>query len=188
MFFSRASSYGILTVIYLALVSDKQPRPIRTIADDLEIPPAFLAKIVQTLVQQGIVCSYKGPGGGVKLAWPPSELTLGQVVIAIDGVDYQSTCLLGMPGCSTRSQCLFQACRNKIQSGFSDLLSDQSLSQVARTFKGQMDLSFWQKSNKISFLILTDIESAQCRFFLHLSAAYLCKVRKILCILVYPCA
>ena len=52
MFFSRASSYGILTVIYLASVTDSGPRPIRTIAEGLDIPSAFLAKIVQTLPQK----------------------------------------------------------------------------------------------------------------------------------------
>ena len=137
MFFSRASSYGILTVIYLALTIDNGPRPIRIIAENLDIPSAFLAKIVQTLVQQGIVYSRKGPGGGVQLAQSPNELTLGQVVVAIDGVDYRSKCLLGMPGCSARSRCLFKACQNKIQSGFSDLLSNQNVSQVALTFKGK---------------------------------------------------
>jgi Rrf2 family nitric oxide-sensitive transcriptional repressor len=141
MVFSRASSYGILTVIYLAQLSDERPRPIRTIADGLGIRAAFLAKIVQTLVQQGIICSHKGPGGGIRLARSPKELTLGQVVVAIDGVDYQSICILGMPGCSSRRECLFQACKNKIQSGISELLSDQNVFQVAMTFKGQTGLS-----------------------------------------------
>lgn len=145
MFFSRASSYGILTVIYLALTVDNGPRPIRMIAEGLDIPSAFLSKIVQTLVQQGIVFSRKGPGGGVQLAYSPKELTLGQVVVAIDGVDYRSKCLLGMPKCSARSQCLFQACQNKIQSGFSDLLLDQNVLQVAMTFKGQAAFSFIDK-------------------------------------------
>ncbi len=152
MIFSRASSYGILTVIYLTLAADRRPIRVRAIADSLGISSTFLAKIVQTLVQQGIICSFKGPGGGIRLARSPKELTLGQVVVAIEGIDHQAICVLGMPGCSMRKRCLFRACQNKIQHGLSYLLSDQNVFQVASDFNKERMVHALLKNDKMILL------------------------------------
>ena len=128
MGFSRGCGYGILTVLYLASKSDRRPRTIRDIAANLEIPFPFLTKIARTLVLKGILCSHKGPGGGMTLARPATEITLGQVVTVIDGSE--RSCVLGVPGCSGEEECPFWECRNKIQSGMDDLLERKTVSQV----------------------------------------------------------
>ncbi len=80
-------------------------RPIRQIADALDVSFHFLTKILQVLTHAKIMESYKGPNGGVRLAKPPEELFLIDIVEAIDGTSVFSTCLLGLPGCGVETPC-----------------------------------------------------------------------------------
>ncbi len=108
MFLSRPSEYGIQIVLHLARNIPDGFVPVRTLAEDCGIPFYFLGKICHRLTRGGILDSYKGPNGGVTLARPADEITLLQVVEALDGLDGFDGCLLGLAICDNDHPCPFQ--------------------------------------------------------------------------------
>ncbi|MEP0547282.1 MAG: Rrf2 family transcriptional regulator [Rhodothermales bacterium] len=105
MLLSKACEYGIRSVLYLTKDGTGAYVPIRSISDALGIPYHFLAKIVQTLAQADVLTSSRGPSGGVALARPASQIKLKEIVVAIDGTDIFTECVLGLPGCGERKPC-----------------------------------------------------------------------------------
>ena len=77
--------YGLLAVYYLAKNQDKKLVITQSIADEYDIPPAYLHKILQNLVKVGILKSKRGPGGGLLLAKSPKKISMLEIIEAIDG-------------------------------------------------------------------------------------------------------
>ncbi|MEO6317679.1 MAG: Rrf2 family transcriptional regulator [Acidimicrobiales bacterium] len=69
----------------LATLPADQALPAARLAEFHEVPPAYLAKAMQALTSARITESRSGPLGGYRLARPPAEVTLLQVVLAVDG-------------------------------------------------------------------------------------------------------
>ncbi len=103
---SKTCEYGIRSVLHIATVQKAEEYvPVRAVAEHLNISYHFLAKIVQTLAQEGILISYRGPNGGVALARSADRITLREIVTAIDGEELFFECLLGLPGCGEQRPC-----------------------------------------------------------------------------------
>lgn len=91
-------------------VARNHPRamPVNDIADAVDAPRGYLAKILSELARTGILGSARGPGGGFRLMKDPSALVLADVVHAIDGTE-ERRCLLGrgrcgeVPGCTAHA-------------------------------------------------------------------------------------
>jgi Rrf2 family protein len=85
---TRASSYALQAVAYMAnQKKGKEDRPIpsHTIADERNIPERFLLKVLKPLVSAQILLSIKGPNGGYRLARQASDISILDVVEAVDG-------------------------------------------------------------------------------------------------------
>ena len=78
---------------------------IGTISEELDISFPFLTKIFQKLNDAGLLDSRRGPNGGVALTLPAEEITLYEIVVAIDGDDLFEECVLGLPGCGEAEPC-----------------------------------------------------------------------------------
>jgi len=89
---TRASSYALHAVAYMALQKTDKPVASHHIAQARGIPERFLLKVLKPLVSARVLMSVKGPNGGYRLARPPSEITLLEVVEAIDGDDPAFRC------------------------------------------------------------------------------------------------
>lgn len=105
LIFSRQCEYAIQALIYLAKKPSGQWTSIKEIAEQLKIPQHFLGKIMQALSTKGTLNSQKGLFGGFKLAKPSKEISLFDIVEAIDGDGYRTSCVLGFPDCSANSPC-----------------------------------------------------------------------------------
>lgn len=105
--FSKACEYGIRATIYIAMQSKDGIRvSLKDIADQIDSPVAFTAKILQVLAKHHVVDSVKGPAGGFEIA--PSKvgkIKLSQIVFAIDGDSIYKGCGLGLPKCSASQPC-----------------------------------------------------------------------------------
>jgi len=75
------------------------------ISKELDISFHFLTKIFQSLTQNNILESYRGPNGGVALVKPPDQIFLIDIVKILDGADFFDKCLLGLPGCGNFDPC-----------------------------------------------------------------------------------
>jgi Rrf2 family protein len=82
---TRAASYAIHALVYRA--SQKHNRPIAShhIAHARGIPERFLLKVLKPLVSARVLLSIKGPNGGYRLARPAGDITLLEVLEAVDG-------------------------------------------------------------------------------------------------------
>ncbi|MCA1801867.1 MAG: Rrf2 family transcriptional regulator [Rhodothermaceae bacterium] len=105
MFISKSCSYGIRSVAYLSGYPQGRYVPIRDISSDLNISYHFLTKILQMLTAANILISSRGAGGGVALAREAAAITLYDLIIAIDGDELFTGCLLRLPGCGTKTPC-----------------------------------------------------------------------------------
>jgi Rrf2 family protein len=83
---TRASSYALHAVMYMASQKDKDgPIPSHLIAHDRGIPERFLLKVLKPLVVAQLLHSIKGPHGGYRLARPAREITVLDIIEAVDG-------------------------------------------------------------------------------------------------------
>ncbi|MCD9016766.1 RrF2 family transcriptional regulator [Parachryseolinea silvisoli] len=119
--FSKACEYGIRAMIYIAQQSRQGERVgLKDVAQGIDSPEAFMAKILQALSRQGLVQSVKGPNGGFYMDAPGLKVTLAEVVLAIDGDQLFTGCGLGLPECNEKKPCPihdeFKLIRNKIKS------------------------------------------------------------------------
>jgi len=89
---SEGVEWGIHCVTVLALVPPPTALPAARLAEYHGVPPAYLAKHLQALSRAGIVESVAGPRGGYRLSRPAAEITMLEVVVAIDGSAPASRC------------------------------------------------------------------------------------------------
>jgi Rrf2 family protein len=83
---STRGDYASRALLSLALrLDDPVPTSVRDIAERTGLPQPYLEQILLALKGAGLVRSKRGVGGGYVLARPPSEITLGQIVSAVDG-------------------------------------------------------------------------------------------------------
>jgi Rrf2 family protein len=76
----------------LAALGDDQALPAARLAEFHDVPPAYLAKALQALTAAGVTESRPGPTGGYRLARPPADITLLEVVLAVDGEETAFQC------------------------------------------------------------------------------------------------
>lgn len=102
-FFSKSCEYSIRALMHLA--RHEHLVHLREIAQAERIPSHFLSKLLQTLARDGFVVSHKGLNGGFQLGRPASDITLLNIVHAIDGVAFDDDCILGIGGCNSNHPC-----------------------------------------------------------------------------------
>ena len=93
--FSQTVEYALRAVAYLAYEAP-HPRTTEQVAEATRVPPAYLSKVLQALSRGGIVKSQRGVGGGVALVKRPDELTILEVVNAVEPIQRIKTCPLGL--------------------------------------------------------------------------------------------
>lgn len=97
--FSKRTDYGIQALTYLANLPEGRRANARQLAEELSVPPELMAKVLQSMVKMGFLNSQLGPGGGYNLASSLSEITLADVVCAIEGPVAVVECLEDEDGC-----------------------------------------------------------------------------------------
>lgn len=102
---TRQADYAVRAMIYLAQQGPDHRASTGQIAQDRQIPPSFLAKIVSQLSVAGLLQTSRGARGGVSLAKSPNEISLLDVVEAIDGPILLNDCVGDHSACSFGSSC-----------------------------------------------------------------------------------
>lgn len=125
--FSKKCEYGIQAILYLAAHNDKGLIVSEEIANNLNIPKEFVSKILQSLTDSGIIYSKKGRVGGFTLGKNPDQITLLDIVEAIDGLDVFNSCVLGFPECSPEKPCPLHDQWGKLRSQAYNMLADETI-------------------------------------------------------------
>lgn len=93
--FSQTTEYALRAVVMLAN-SAPQAQTTDKLAQATKVPKAYLAKVLQALVRHGLVVSQRGVKGGVSLARSVTEITILDVVNAVDPIPRIHSCPLGI--------------------------------------------------------------------------------------------
>ena len=93
--FSKTIEYALRAVAHLAYEAP-DARTTEQISEATRVKPAYLSKVLQALCRAGIVKSQRGVGGGIALARRPEDLTILEVVNAVDPIQRIKTCPLGL--------------------------------------------------------------------------------------------
>jgi len=103
---TRQADYAVRAVLYLARIAPGERASTAQIAREQKIPLTFLAKIVSQLSASGIVRATRGAHGGVALARPAGEISLLEIVEAIDGPVMLSECTINPDTCTFSDNCV----------------------------------------------------------------------------------
>lgn len=116
---TRASQYAIHALAFMASKGESRPMPSHVVAQAQGIPERFLLKVLLPLVAAGVLRSLKGPNGGYQLARPPREITLLNIVEAIDGPIQAPISFEGGNGLASQLETVFgqanEAVRKQLQ-------------------------------------------------------------------------
>lgn len=135
--FSKTCEYGIRATIFIASQSYQDQRVgLNDIAKKIDSPEAFTAKILQILSKNNIIHSIKGVGGGFDIPKETmNQITLAQVVTALEGDRVFTGCGLGLNHCSEEHPCpvhdKFKAIRNEL----ANMLETTNLEELALGIK-----------------------------------------------------
>lgn len=138
--FSKACEYGIRATLFIAKSSLKQKRVrLGEIAEAIDSPEAFTAKILQQLAKNGIVKSIKGPYGGFEISEEKLKNTsLYKVVEAIDGPKLFTSCAMGLKACNETYPCPLHNQFVRIQNEISTTLKFTTLLQLASSLEEKL--------------------------------------------------
>ena len=133
---SNACKYAIRAVLYLALKTDETTKiGVKKIAEELETPQPFLAKLLQQLNKGNLVSSTKGPNGGFYLSKQDNGNTVWDIIKNIDGTSRFDNCYLGLSKCSDENPCPVHFLVSPFKEKLLENFRDKTISQYAFEIK-----------------------------------------------------
>jgi Rrf2 family protein len=128
--FTKRADYGLMAIHYIAVHEDLGAVSAKRIAEEFHIPAELLAKILQRLAKQRLITSTNGPKGGYVLARRPAEISVGDVVRALEGPVNIVSCLEESSDCPQMAHCNLRRPAQKIQAAITQVLDTMSLSEL----------------------------------------------------------
>lgn len=131
---TQATDYAFRAALLLATLENDDIIDAQTISTREKIPMRFLLKIMRSLVKAGLVKSYRGVGGGFALAKPPRDITLLDIVEAVEGPVRINRCLVDPEYCSKQwsDRCAIHQALTSVQAAVIKELGQHSLSDLVR--------------------------------------------------------
>ena len=128
--FTKRADYGLMAIHYIAAHGDDGAVSAKRIAEEFAIPQERLAKILQRLAKRKLITSHNGPKGGYVLTRAAQEITVGQVVRALEGPVRIVSCMVDDDECPQFSRCSLRRPVQKIQASISSLLDTMTLEDL----------------------------------------------------------
>ena len=126
---STRGEYGVRAMLDLALHGRKEPVPLGVIAARQDISESYLEQLISVLRRAGLVVSFRGAQGGYQLAKSAKEITIGEIIRALEGpiaprkcVDEKESSL-----CTQSERCATRVLWQKLQASIEDVLESTTL-------------------------------------------------------------
>ena len=134
---TRKGKYGLKAMILLAREHGQQPVLIGDLAEKEAIPKKFLENILLALKHRGLVRSRKGPHGGYLLSKTPDEISVGDIVRALDGPLALVSCVsqtayAPCEECVTEKDCAVRRMFQQVRDETARILDGTTLAAAAR--------------------------------------------------------
>lgn len=138
---SKKVDYGLMSLMHLAQRTERGAWSAREIAENYDIPLELLAKILQKLVQKGLLVSHAGTHGGYSLGRPASRISAAEVIEAIEGPLSLTSCISDDGLCGQFAKCNvkspLQRLNEIVAQRFRDLtIEEMSQQQIADLTSG----------------------------------------------------
>ena len=130
---ARHTDYAARLVLHLAAVGDNEQVSIREVAEARLLPMPFVRRLVGRLIEANILSSVRGAGGGIRLARPAAEISLLDIVEAMEGGVALNRCVHDPQGCPLAGRCPIQCVWSAVNRQITESLSAVRFDALART-------------------------------------------------------
>src|SRR5450755_4891053 len=127
---TKKADYGLMAMKHLAEHADQGSCSAKDVADAYGIPPAALAKILQRLAKVGLIRSQHGINGGYTLTRDPRMISAFEVIKAIDGPLFITSCVTVRGECDQSDRCNIREPLRRVSHGIEELLRSIKISQM----------------------------------------------------------
>lgn len=130
---TKASDYALRAMIHLASLPEDKVVLRNEVADALDIPSSFMAKILRRLVRAKLLDSSRGVHGGFSLGRPTVEINMLDIVEAVEGPLNLTDCAADPAGCVWSCECPAAAVWARVQDGVKETLRLATLEELVST-------------------------------------------------------
>lgn len=134
-FYSKSSQYTLRALAYIAAYGQKRNFSAIEVCKKAAIPEAYTRKTFQALVQGGFLKAISGPGGGYMLKKKPSQITVLDILEAVEGPGAFNGCVLGLARCGNENPCSLHQVWVKLKKQMLKELFSKTLEDLAGTLK-----------------------------------------------------
>ena len=125
------------TVVLVDMARSQQVRPTQAISESTGIPLPTVAKLMKSLVKAGLILSHRGARGGYSLVHPANEVSVADVIEAVEGPIALTACVeSSSEHCCYETQCPVSGKWNRVNNAVTDALRDVSLADMSRDISG----------------------------------------------------
>jgi Rrf2 family protein len=130
---TKKADYGLMALKFLAEHSHSMSLSAKDIAEAYHIPPQLLAKILQRLAKEGLLRSHAGMNGGYTLSRDAHEITAFEVIRAIDGPLFITSCVTDSGSCDLTNSCTIKEPLARVNDSISDVLKKIRISDLVES-------------------------------------------------------
>ena len=146
---TRQADYALRAMLYLARLEKGEKASTSKIAEEQEIPPSFLAKIISQLSIAGLIQTSRGAKGGVNLAREPKDISLLDVVESIDGPITLNECTQNSNICTFGDNCPLHEVWCEANQELARKLRQSTFDKLLAREKAKKGWVFSQHANKL---------------------------------------
>ena len=128
---SKKADYALMAMKHLATRADRASSSAREIAEAYDIPVELMAKVLQRLARRGLVVSLQGTRGGYRLARATAQISVADIIEAIEGPLQVTACSTHEENCGQYSKCSVRDPLWRIKDRIVSALSDCTLQEIA---------------------------------------------------------
>jgi len=146
--YSKGCQYALRALAYAVLEMGDNRFQAKEICERAGIPESFTRKVFQSLVQGGFLRAHRGPGGGYSLVRRPEEITVLDVIYAVEGEDTFDHCVMGLPECNDKNPCPLHHLWIDTKANLTEHLSNTNLRDVANVTASRKSIRPGKKTKK----------------------------------------
>jgi FeS assembly SUF system regulator len=135
---SRLTDYGIVLMAHLAGREAGEVYAAREVAQETQLPLPVVSKVLKSLAREGLLISHRGAKGGFSLARRPAEITVPEMIAALEGPISLTECASHKGACVQESSCDVREPWQRINTAVEDALARISLADLASRSAGNI--------------------------------------------------
>lgn len=129
---STKGRYGLKAMFQLALYYGEGPVPLKSVADEQNLSENYLEQLVSILKKNGFLESVRGAQGGYMLSKPPKDITVGNILRALEGDMAPVDCVIDdeMYKCEREEYCVTKLVWTRIRDSINDVIDSITLQDM----------------------------------------------------------